>query len=572
MSEKKPTRFMITYDDILLCPKFYTEELMKKRTELDAEFDRLWNEGAEATRKKQEGKTTEEIIAEWNSDNLDPDRQARVKQWEEWRRQKDILSSAVEKNYLQLRSKDEIISDVKLVVNSMSKTDYTDYIGGIIAEILTYRELGSNEEYCRDIEKRLGKILIEGYEGCFQYILSYLDIPLRYFVNNEAYTKKIIDIVKARVGLWYTEPEPNYLPVVNGRAIEAIAKIATKSSLLKVDPISKTGSVTIGEGDTAVHAVLKKLDEYRDRLKISTDKLLEVALASFTNNNHIGEESRVLQTTQVYIPLKDYARSRGFKIDPRPTSTPEEAKKEANRAKVLLHKVRKQTEKDLESLATTPLSWKEKVKGKDKDFLDVYLIDAKGIQDGYIFLNFSQKFAEYLIQLPINQYPVALLGLDGKKPTAYILGKKLAFHYFMDSNQLHHRAQLLKVKTLLKETDLPTLEEVKKSANGWEWRIKEPFEEAMEALVKAGVLEEETGWYYCHTKGVRLSDEEAQHIDSYEEWTNLLIKFTLKDAPDQTERLDKKRQKIEEAKAKKDKQASKKKSSSSKEAQKTTQS
>ena len=74
MSEKKPTRFMITYDDILLCPKFYTEELMKKRTELDAEFDRLWNEGAEATRKKQEGKTTEEIIAEWNSDNLDPDR------------------------------------------------------------------------------------------------------------------------------------------------------------------------------------------------------------------------------------------------------------------------------------------------------------------------------------------------------------------------------------------------------------------------------------------------------------------------------------------------------------------
>ena len=81
---------------------------------------------------------------------------------------------------------------------------------------------------------------------------------------------------------------------------------------------------------------------------------------------------------------------------------------------------------------------------------------------------------------------------------------------------------------------------------GWERLIKEPFEKALDALTSCGLLAD---WQYTRAKAKPLTDEEAAEITDYESWSKLYVHFTLKDAPDQTARLEAKREK--EAKRKK---------------------
>jgi hypothetical protein len=533
---------MIYYENILY-PKFYCEKMLKIREELDARGEYLWNNGELSVDERQ-------------------------KAYAELRAKNAKLMEAVIQRYSQLRAPSDIIEDVKLVVNSIEKKEYLEYVESMIASYFCFKDSGMEEDALR-IDKQLKDTGSEDYKGAFNYILSYLDIPLTIFVNEEDYTKKIMDLVEARVSLWYVKPESSYLPVLKGKATD-LAKLAVKSSLIE-DRIAHTGTLTVKGDSEPLKATIKKFDEYRAKLSVSTDQLLNVAIANFANNNHIGEgNSRVLKSTEVYISLKDYARARDIEVDLRPTNTPEEKKKEANRAKKALSRAKKRAEEDLEALAITPLSWEEKVKGKRENFLDVYPVDAKGIKDGYIFLSFSQHFASYLLNLPMNQYPKALLKLDYRQSNAYMIGKKLVSHYFMDSNQLHNRANLLKVKTLLKETDLPTLEEVRAIRKNWVDRIKEPLENALDALGESYEADNKEGksverkgcgllesWEYCHSKGVPLTDKEASALlDSFEVWSETLVKFTLKDTPDQSDRLDKKKQAIEEAKAKKAKKSS----------------
>lgn len=517
--------------------------MLKKKAELDSRGEYLWNNGELSIDERQ-------------------------KAYAELRAENAKLEEAVRKRYAQLRAPSDIIEDVKLVVNSIEKEEYLEYVESMIASYFCFKDSGMEEDALR-IDKLLKDTDSKDYNGAFNYILSYLDIPLTIFIEDEAYTKKIMDLIGARVSLWYEKPESSYLPVLKGKATD-LAKLAVKSSLIE-DKIAHTGTFTVRGDSDPLKATIKKFDEYRAKLSVSTDQLLNVAIANFANNNHIGEgNNRILKSTEVYISLKDYARARDIEIDIRPTNTPEEKRKEANRAKKALSRAKKRAEEDLEALAITPLSWEERVKGERKSFLDVYPIDAKGIKDGYIFLNFSMPFSTYLLNLPMNQYPKALLKLDYRQSNAYMIGKKLVSHYFMDRNQLHNRANLLKVKTLLKETDLPTLEEVKAIRKNWVDRIKEPLENALDALGepheadnKEGESVERKGcgllesWEYCHSKGVPLTDKEASALlDSFEVWSETLIKFTLKDTPDQSDRLDKKKQAIEEAKAKKAKKSS----------------
>ena len=549
---------IITFEGDILYPKYWTEELIKLDEEIEQKLFDIERRPTRPKSPKPYPKALEERDFQ--------ERKAVVSQ-------RANIYALVEANYKRQRSKDEIIEDVKLVVGSITKKHYQthtqasiDFLEAISA-LEKEKEEPSQEKL--DLTRDTINKIKEGFESCFRFVLSHLDIPLRLLSEDEAYTKKIIDIVKARVGLWYTEPESSYLPVLSGRATN-LSKFV-KSSLLREDPIKKTITLGVGEGEDIIKAVMSKLEETRSKFGISTDKLLQTAIAQFTDNNHVGETSRVLHTREVAIPLKEYAKKNNYDIEEHPTSTPEEAKKEALRVKNTMKDVRKKVNKDLKILATTPLSWKEKVKGKTENYVDVYMLSAKGIVDGYICLKFNEDFASYLIRLPVNQYPVALLGLDERKTTAYLIGKKLSSHFFMDSNQLHNRAQLLKVKTLLKETDLPTLEDVKRIRKSWVDRIKEPFERALDDLggdYKDENLKDRRGcgllesWEYCHTKGVPLTDKEkASLIDDFETWSETLIKFTLNDTPDQTDRLETKRAKIEEEKRKKDKKDSQKKPS-----------
>ena len=114
------------------------------------------------------------------------------------------------------------------------------------------------------------------------------------------------------------------------------------------------------------------------------------------------------------------------------------------------------------------------------------------------------------------------------------MGYKMTVHYNMDNNQIRGTAQRLKVKTLLEVTSLPSVKSASVKKYGWQERIKEPFENSLDALTKCGLL---TDWEYTHSKGVPLTDEEATSFSSFEEWADTLVQFTLADAPDHTARL-----------------------------------
>lgn len=343
--------------------------------------------------------------------------------------------------------------------------------------------------------------------------------------------------------------EERYLPMLHGKATDTMATMV--GGELEANVLNQTASITSGD----VKLVVRELDRLGGSLGVSTHKLLSTAIAFFTAVNHTGTgNQKSFRTGRVSFSLKEYALMCGYDIVEHETATPEEAEKEAKRAKSMLDKARRKIKKDILLLRSASLTWEEKVKGKSGDFADIGILGAGAIKNGSIILEFTQSIAEYLIQLPITQYPVALLGVDSRNSNAYSMGYAMAEHFYIDNNYIRGTAQLLKVKTLLEYADLPSIEDVRASRKSWEERIKERFERSLDALTACGLLED---WRYSKSKGVELTDEEATNFKSYEDWADTLIFFTLKDAPDQRARIEA-RQEEKEARTSKRKKTAKK--------------
>lgn len=346
--------------------------------------------------------------------------------------------------------------------------------------------------------------------------------------------------------------EPTYIPVLHGKATDFLANLNGG----KRTPDAITGSLTLESN--GVKAVIEKANELAVAGGINVHKLLSVGIGEFARINNIGGDNPNSSITYgVAIPLKGYATKLGYKVTPQlpAGTTPEERSAEKSRADNVLKRARKKIKEDLKLLSSLRLSWEEKVKGKSSDFISYAIVGSTAIRNGYIYMVFDPLFAEYLLRLPMTQYAEALLKIDARNPNAYLIGYKMILHFFIDNNQRGGTAQQLKVKTLLKETNLPDISTVRKQRKNWEERIKEPLENALDTLYSTGIISE---WYYSKSKGEQLTDEEATRF-TYESWAETNIHFILRNAPDQTERLERKAQSIEEAKAKKKKRSSKKK-------------
>lgn len=338
--------------------------------------------------------------------------------------------------------------------------------------------------------------------------------------------------------------EQSYLPMLHGKATDTMAQMSSREA--QINPITGTATVTSGE----VKLVIQRFNELKGTLGINTHKLLSVGIAAFSNQNHIGDPRSM--DYKVSIPLREYAMQCGYDLQERPTSTPEEAEAEKRRLANLEKDIKKKIKKDLDVLRATELTWRETVKGKEGDYLNISIIGSRGIKGGYIHMAFDPAMADYLIRLPMTQYPVALLAVDARNSNAYSIGLKMTEYYHMDSNQALGKADRLSIPILLACTSLPSIEDVRAKRQGWERLIKEPFEKALDALTGCGLLAD---WQYTRAKAKPLTDEEAAEITDYESWSKLYVHFTLKDAPDQTARLEAKREK----EAKRKKPASKKK-------------
>lgn len=353
-------------------------------------------------------------------------------------------------------------------------------------------------------------------------------LPLGQDADNESIQDS--ELSPSKGVLKYIEKVPSHdeakeknAPMPHGKSVDATAKVVGKKF---------TRDKITGEGTYNLDGVLFGLKK-GDRLSVGVSKLQCLAIAEFAKINHISNAVKEPKNLRVIYSLKEYATLCGYDVQAEKKSTPEEQAIENTKVKNSLDNVRKKVKNDLTSLMNLSISWDEKVKGKSTSFGIVRPFGAAFIKNGYITLDFGLAFAQYLVQCPITQYPLALLAIDERNSNAYQMGYKMTLRANMDNNIIKETDNLLKVSTLLKETDLPTISEVRAAGKTFHERIKEPFERCLDILVENGFLAD---WEYTHSKGVAMTDKEADP-DTYEKWAGYLLKFTLKDKPDHTPRL-----------------------------------
>lgn len=345
------------------------------------------------------------------------------------------------------------------------------------------------------------------------------------------------------------------MPIYNGKAAGALAFLDSKN--ITVNPIADKAILQTKEGDYKI--VMQGFSKIKGKLSINTHKLFITGIAEFT---HINDPKSNIINPTVRIPLEEYARRLGYKIDERETDSPEAAAKEKKRAQEAVKTARKRILQDLNLLQAMRCTWQEKVNGNIADFDSILLIERVAIIKGYIIMEFGRNFTNYLIQLPINQYPQGLLAIDARSENAYWLGVKMAEHFNMDNNQIRGTANRLKVSNLLAVTKLPTMDtlqhEAADNSRQWGTRIKEPFEAALDVLTGKVISD----WEYVKAKGEPLTDAEAYNIADYETFTGLYVQFKLLNAPDHKDRLARRAEEKKAAaarKAAKEKRGSRKK-------------
>jgi len=252
---------------------------------------------------------------------------------------------------------------------------------------------------------------------------------------------------------------PKFTALCQGHGSNEIININTRPANSRIDAI--TGAATITKGDYKMF--IEKYNELGG-LRLSTRKLLDTCAAILTKNNQYrgnGEVDRFVQ-----ISLKEY-----MQLLKKPLT------------KSTTDSVRKRVKEDLEILYFVSIEWRERQKGKTRDYQKMRIVTSQGIKQGNITIGFSPEFAHYLLNAYVMQYPYALLGLDERNANSYSLGRRLLLHRSMDNNTRKKTANIISIKSLLQACpDIPSYEEVMRNDRHIDWRIKTPFENALNAL------------------------------------------------------------------------------------------
>ena len=140
----------------------------------------------------------------------------------------------------------------------------------------------------------------------------------------------------------------------------------------------------------------------------------------------------------------------------------------------------------------------------------------------------APTFAEYLAKNTgfLMNYPAALLKLKENNSNTYPLGFKLALNRSLDANIKKGKANILSVLACLNCCPgIPNIEKVREKGGSPVRQIIEPFEKALDALQRQGVLER---WDYCLAKGEILKDAA---VTDYNYFSTLYIDYEIKDFP-----------------------------------------
>lgn len=301
--------------------------------------------------------------------------------------------------------------------------------------------------------------------------------------------------------------------IKQGKSTNALTKLrAIEGTNTIIDAI--TGEATIESKN-----LILKIPNYAKLtgLKTSTYQLLDAITIALTETG--------AKSPTVVLSLKDYMERREIKD-----------RKEA----------RKQITTDLDVLLKTSLSWEEKCKGKSIPYAGVNITDSWMWADAKktaVVFTFGQTFYNVLLSYPIMRYPAQLQTLNSKRnPNSYYLLRRITEHKNMNIGKPNE--DIIAVKTLLEAAHISSIDKVRAGNRNIADRIIAPFERDMNAFSDTLV------WSYCHSKGVPLTEEEKKNF-SYDFFISLMIKTEWKNYPNQTTRLERKVERLEQAKKKK---------------------
>lgn len=333
-----------------------------------------------------------------------------------------------------------------------------------------------------------------------------------------------------------------YLPMLNGAPTNEIMKL-TKSSFI-IDTITKKATYTYKNGHKIT---IEHFDKLQGALSISAKKILDTAVLYLTNNNYYrGNRKTILPTVE--IPLIEYGEANGYQLTPRSMETEEEQEQENEKVRERLKYLKKGIRRDLHDISS--ILWTgEETRGRNKgDYKEMRIISSHSISNGLIKINFDIEAATYLNNAYIMQFPTALLEIDNRNPNPYNIGRKIAFHNSNDQNRAAGTESTLSVKSLLSAApEIPTIEEIKaRGQRNWKEKIKKPLEAALDEIKKVNVI---LVWQYRDpTTGATYDAETAQPL-TWNQYSRLMVDFTMNDAPEQAERRLAKEKAKEEAAA-----------------------
>ena len=340
---------------------------------------------------------------------------------------------------------------------------------------------------------------------------------------------------------FFDEP---YKKIMQGTPQLMMLSASTKG--VKADAITNTATLHIsGRGDIQITEVSQVSGE----LGVSTRKIFDAACARLAAVNPYKPPAGATVQNVVYISLEEYAKANGYDVTPRQCSTPAELDAERERIENALRDVRAILRKDLALLGNMKLTFSDKANPKRGDFYTARIISGYGIRGGTIRINFDTDLARYLTNAYIMNWPTALLLHDNRKPNAYSIGWKLAYHNGLDANRHHGTETRISVAKLLEAApQIQSYAEMTASGNrNWKRIIKKPLEQSLDDNIAVGYL---SRWaYYDGT--VELTRDEAAALP-WTKYSALMVEFTPAEyLPGDAERLAAKAERIAAAGEKK---------------------
>ena len=297
--------------------------------------------------------------------------------------------------------------------------------------------------------------------------------------------------------------------MLNGTATNKLATIGRKAKPMRINKLADD-EATIEYGDFKVF--IEKYSKEK-KLKVGVVKLLDILAIKFAKSNHYKAKN---PNRTVTFSLDDYMTLLGIKD---------------------IKDARKRLKEALNTLYSISLEWEEKSGDKVINYAKMRICEAQGIERGIASFTFTTRMSQYLNQSYIMQFPTELLAISERNPNAYPIARKLAIHNSIDNNIKKGTANIISVAKLLEVApEIPNIEAVRAVNGSWSERIKGALEKALDAIGSV------VSWEYSNSKHAPLTDKQLE-LSDYETFIKLFIKFDIKGAPDQTERLKKKNRK-----------------------------